>query len=62
MRPATPVGSRIMTTITNRPKTTSWPWADPMSGAEADTISVKEYYDFLAANWEKTQNMLKGHM
>lgn len=28
----------------------------------AETLSVQEYHDFLAAGWEKTQNMLKGHM
>ena len=37
-------------------------WLFEMHGSEADTLSVQEYYDFLAANWEKTQNMLKGHM
>ena len=37
-------------------------WLFEMHGSEADTISVQEYHDFLAANWEKTQNMLKGHM
>ncbi len=36
--------------------------SDPFFGAEADTMGVQEYHDFLAANWEKTQNMLKGHM
>lgn len=37
-------------------------WLFEMSGAEADSMSVQEYYNFLEANWEKTQNMLKGHM
>ena len=37
-------------------------WLFEMRGSEADTWPVQEYYDFLAANWEKTQNMLKGHM
>jgi glycine cleavage system H protein len=37
-------------------------WLFEMTGASADVISVQEYYDFLEANWEKTQNMLKGHM
>jgi glycine cleavage system H protein len=32
------------------------------SASDADTLSVQEYHDFLAAGWEKTQNMLKGHM
>ena len=27
-----------MTAMTNRPKTTSWPCADPMSGAEAESV------------------------
>ncbi|MBI3823554.1 MAG: glycine cleavage system protein H [Planctomycetes bacterium] len=30
--------------------------------SDAETLSVQEYHDFLAAGWEKTQNMLKGHM
>lgn len=33
---------------------------DPTNAA--DTLDVQGYYDFLEANWEKTQNMLKGHM
>lgn len=37
-------------------------WLFDMHGAHDDTLSVQEYHDFLAANWEKTQNMLKGHM
>ena len=37
-------------------------WLFEMHGSEADTMGVQEYHDFLAANWEKTQNMLKGHM
>jgi glycine cleavage system H protein len=37
-------------------------WLFDMSGSETNTMSVQEYHDFLAANWEKTQNMLKGHM
>ncbi len=37
-------------------------WLFEMAGADADTLSVQEYHDFLAAGWEKTQNMLKGHM
>ena len=37
-------------------------WLFEMTGAAADTLSVQEYHDFLAAGWEKTQNMLKGHM
>jgi glycine cleavage system H protein len=37
-------------------------WLFEMAGPETDTLSVQEYNDFLDANWEKTQNMLKGHM
>src|SRR6266496_5332100 len=37
-------------------------WLFEMRGSEADTIDVQEYHDFLDANWEKTQKMLKGHM
>ena len=37
-------------------------WLFTMRAAEAGTLDVQEYYQFLDANWEKTQNMLKGHM
>jgi glycine cleavage system H protein len=37
-------------------------WLFEMTGPDTDTMSVQEYYNFLDANWEKTQNMLKGHM
>ncbi len=37
-------------------------WLFEMSGTDADTLDVQEYYNFLEAGWEKTQNMLKGHM
>lgn len=37
-------------------------WLFEMAGPAEETLSVQEYYDFLEANWEKTQNMLKGHM
>jgi glycine cleavage system H protein len=37
-------------------------WLFEMAGVPVDTLSAQEYHDFLAANWEKTQNMLKGHM
>jgi glycine cleavage system H protein len=37
-------------------------WLFEMTGPDADTLSVQEYHDYLAAGWEKTQNMLKGHM
>jgi glycine cleavage system H protein len=32
------------------------------SVSDIETLSAQEYHDFLAAGWEKTQNMLKGHM
>jgi glycine cleavage system H protein len=37
-------------------------WLFDMTSPDAETLSVQEYHDFLAAGWEKTQNMLKGHM
>ncbi|MBM3993953.1 MAG: glycine cleavage system protein H [Planctomycetes bacterium] len=37
-------------------------WLFETVGSDADTLNVQEYHDFLAAGWEKTQNMLKGHM
>ena len=37
-------------------------WLFEMTGADAETMRVEEYYNFLEAGWEKTQNMLKGHM
>ena len=37
-------------------------WLFEMIGSDADMLTVQEYHDFLAAGWEKTQNMLKGHM
>jgi glycine cleavage system H protein len=37
-------------------------WLFEMTGAADDTMDVQEYYNFLEAGWEKTQNMLKGHM
>jgi glycine cleavage system H protein len=37
-------------------------WLFEMSTAEADTLDVAGYHEFLEANWEKTQNLLKGHM
>jgi glycine cleavage system H protein len=37
-------------------------WLFEMSGSQDDTLTAQEYHDFLAANWEKTQTMLKGHM
>jgi glycine cleavage system H protein len=37
-------------------------WLFEMTASTDETLSAQEYHDFLAANWEKTQNMLKGHM
>src|SRR6516162_6978233 len=37
-------------------------WLFEMSGDANGTMTVQEYYQFLDANWEKTQRTLKGHM
>ena len=37
-------------------------WLFDIEGNVNVTVPVGEYYDFLDANWEKTQRMLKGHM
>ena len=37
-------------------------WLFEMAAEGADSLTVQEYHDLLAAGWEKTQNMLKGHM
>jgi glycine cleavage system H protein len=37
-------------------------WLFEMDGDSGLLVSVEEYYAFLEANWEKTQQMLKGHM
>jgi glycine cleavage system H protein len=37
-------------------------WLFEMTGDASATLSPAEYYQFLEANWEKTQRMLKGHM
>lgn len=37
-------------------------WLFDMDADAAATMSVTEYHDFLAAGWENTQRMLKGHM
>jgi glycine cleavage system H protein len=37
-------------------------WLFEMNADTAETLSVEEYHQFLDAGWEKTQNMLKGHM
>jgi glycine cleavage system H protein len=37
-------------------------WLFEMDAPTAETLATEEYYRFLDANWEKTQNLLKGHM
>jgi glycine cleavage system H protein len=37
-------------------------WLFEMEGDPACTLTAAEYYQFLDANWEKTQRTLKGHM
>jgi glycine cleavage system H protein len=37
-------------------------WLFEMTAADEGTLDAQEYYQFLDAGWEKTQNMLKGHM
>jgi glycine cleavage system H protein len=37
-------------------------WLFDMAGDSGGTMTVDEYYQFLDANWEKTQRTLKGHM
>src|SRR5262249_10539933 len=37
-------------------------WLFEMTGDASTTLSTTEYYQFLDANWEKTQRQLKGHM
>ena len=37
-------------------------WLFDLAGTDAETMSVQDYHNFLDAGWEKTQNMLKGHM
>jgi len=37
-------------------------WLFDLSGAAGTLWTVDEYYQFLDANWEKTQRTLKGHM
>ena len=37
-------------------------WLFEMDGDAGTTLTVEEYHQFLAANWEKTQRTLKGHM
>jgi glycine cleavage system H protein len=37
-------------------------WLFEMTGDLAETLSAQEYHDFLAANWDQTQRILKGQM
>jgi glycine cleavage system H protein len=37
-------------------------WLFEMEGDPGAAMTVAEYHQFLAANWENTQRMLKGHM
>jgi glycine cleavage system H protein len=37
-------------------------WLFEMVGDPAATLSAEEYYQFLDANWENTQRLLKGRM
>jgi glycine cleavage system H protein len=37
-------------------------WLFDMEGDATTTLNVAEYYQYLEANWEKTQRTLKGHM
>jgi len=35
-------------------------WLFEMTAEATETVSVAEYHDFLDANWEKTQRLIKG--
>jgi glycine cleavage system H protein len=35
-------------------------WLFEMTGDAANTMSVAEYHQYLVANWEKTQRLIKG--
>lgn len=37
-------------------------WLFELAGDGGGTLSVQEYHDFLAANWDQTQRILKGQM
>jgi glycine cleavage system H protein len=37
-------------------------WLFEMAGDAGGTLSAQEYHDFLAANWDQTQRILKGQM
>jgi glycine cleavage system H lipoate-binding protein len=37
-------------------------WLFEMTGSLDGTLDVQGYHDFLAANWDQTQRILKGQM
>src|SRR5262245_50197537 len=37
-------------------------WLFDMEAADVGTMTAADYYQFLDANWENTQRLLKGHM
>jgi len=37
-------------------------WLFEIAGDLAGTLTAQEYHDFLAANWDQTQRILKGQM
>jgi glycine cleavage system H protein len=37
-------------------------WLFEMAGDASGSVDVQGYYDFLAANWDQTQRILKGQM
>jgi glycine cleavage system H protein len=37
-------------------------WLFDLAGNLDNTLSAQEYHDFLAANWDQTQRILKGQM
>ena len=37
-------------------------WLFELAGRLDGTLDVQEYHDFLAANWDQTQRILKGQM
>ena len=37
-------------------------WLFEMAGDASGTLDVQGYHDFLSANWDQTQRILKGQM
>jgi glycine cleavage system H protein len=37
-------------------------WLFAMEGDSSGMLNVAQYHEYLEANWEKTQRMIKGHM